>query len=89
MARPQKKPKYDAKKIMKDLMISVAESYEESRELKTVAVEFDLSPIKIRKLLITAQEKGLVTEIYTNEIFEEVYLYWEYETKVVTFFGER
>lgn len=33
------------------------------------------------KLLITAQEKGLVSEVYTNEIFEEVYgLYTEGNT---------
>lgn len=73
MARPQKKPQYDAEKIMKDLMLAVAESYEEMGELKLTAEEFDLSTIKVRKLLITAQEKGLVSGIYTNEIFEEVY----------------
>ena len=69
MARPQKKPHYDADKIMKDLMLAVAESYEETGELKLTAAEFALSPIKIRKLIITAQE--------TNEIYEEVYSLYE------------
>jgi len=73
MARPKKKPYYDAEKIMKDLMLAVAESYEETGELKLTAAEFALSSIKIRKLLITAQEKGFTSEIYTNEIYEEVY----------------
>lgn len=77
MARPKKKPQYDAEKIMKDLMLAVAESYEETGELKITAAEFALSPIKIRKLLITAQVKGLIQEIYTNEIFEEVYSLYE------------
>lgn len=72
MARPQKKPHYDAEKIMKELMLAVAESYEGTGELKLTAAEFALSPIKIRKLLITAQEKGFISEIYTNEIYEEV-----------------
>ncbi len=73
MARPKKKPYYEAEKIMKDLMLAVAESYEETGELKLTAAEFALSSIKIRKLLITAQEKGFTSEIYTNEIYEEVY----------------
>ena len=48
MARPQKKPHYDAEKIMKELMLAVAESYEGTGELKLTAAEFALSPIKIR-----------------------------------------
>lgn len=73
MSRPHKKPNYDAEKIMKSLMLAVAESYEESGELRITAEEFELSTIKIRKLLITAQETGLISEIYTNENYEEVY----------------
>lgn len=55
MARPKKKPAYDAEKIMKELMAAVAESYEETGELKLTAEEFDMSALKIRKLLITAE----------------------------------
>lgn len=71
--RNTKKPQYDAEKIMKDLMLTVCESYEETGELKITAAEFALSPIKFRKQLITAQVKGLIQKVYTNEIFEEVY----------------
>lgn len=65
MARPKKKPAYDADKIMRDLIAAVTESYEETGEMKMTAEEFDMSPLKIRKLLITA---GL----YSNEISDEV-----------------
>lgn len=65
MSRPKKKPAYDADKIMKELTAAVVESYEETGELKLTAEEFDMSAIKIRKLLITAGA-------YSNEISDEV-----------------
>lgn len=65
MARPKKKPAYDAERIMKELMAAVVESYEETGELKLTAEEFDMSALKIRKLLITAGA-------YSNEISDEV-----------------
>ena len=54
MARPKKRPHYDPDKIMKNLLDAVSESYEETGELKQTAVEFNISPLKIRKLLITS-----------------------------------
>ena len=54
MARPKKRPHYDLDKIMKNLLDAVSESYEETGELKQTAVEFNISPLKIRKLLITS-----------------------------------
>ena len=65
MARPKKKPDYNAEKIMKDLMAAVVESYGETGELKLTAEEFDMSALKIRKLLITAGA-------YSNAISDEV-----------------
>lgn len=68
MARPKKKPLYDAEKtekIMKELLKVVAKSYDETRELKLTAEEFGMSPLKIWKLLITAGA-------YSNEISDEV-----------------
>lgn len=65
MARPKKNPKYDANEIMRALMAAVAESFEETEELKLTAEEFDMSPLKIRKILITAGA-------YHNEISDEV-----------------
>lgn len=75
MTRPKKKPYYDAEKIMKDLMLAVAESYEETGELKLTAAEFALSSIKIRKLLITAQEKGLLLKYIQMKYMKKSILY--------------
>ena len=65
MARPKKRPHYDPDKIMKNLLDAVSESYEETGELKQTAAELDMSPLKIRKLLITSGA-------YSNEISKEV-----------------
>lgn len=65
MARPKKKPAYDAEKIMKELTAAVVESYEETGELKLTAEEFGMSALKIRKLLITARA-------YSNDISDEI-----------------
>lgn len=65
MGRPRKKPHYDSEKIMKELIDAVVESFEETGELKLTAAEFEMSPIKIRKLLITA-------DVYENEISAQV-----------------
>lgn len=54
MGRQRKKPQYDGDKIMKELIDAVTESFGETGELKLTAAEFDMSAIKIRKLLITA-----------------------------------
>ena len=54
MPRPKKFPDYNADKIQKELIKAVVESYEETGELKITANEFSLSPLKIRKMLITA-----------------------------------
>jgi len=65
MAKPKKKPDYDANKIMKGLLDVVAESYEQTGELKLTAQEFGISALKIRKLLITAG-------VYHSEVSDKV-----------------
>lgn len=65
MTRPKKKPAFDPDKTMKELMFAVEESYEETGELRQTAKEFQMSPLKIRKLLITAG-------VYSNEISDQV-----------------
>ena len=65
MSRPKRKPTFDPDKVMRDLMTAVAESYEETGELQQTAEEFQMSPLKIRKLLITAG-------VYSNEISDQV-----------------
>jgi len=65
MAKPKKKPDYEANKIIKDLLEVVAESYEQTGELKLTAQEFGMSALKIRKLLITAG-------VYHSEVSDKV-----------------
>ena len=66
MARKRTKPIYEPEKVMKELLAAVKESYAETGELKLTAEEFDMSALKIRKLLITAG-------VYHNEMSDQVY----------------
>lgn len=57
MARPKKKPQYKSETIMKELLAAVVELYLDSGEnvsIRQIADEFGMTPLKIRKLLITA-----------------------------------
>lgn len=56
---------YNADRIMKALVDTAVEAYNETGELKLAADELSMSPLKIRKLLITAG-------VYHNEISDEV-----------------
>jgi len=60
--RPKKKPDYDADAILSALMDAVTDSYLSPSEdeevdghkpIKLVAEEFEITPLKVRKLLIT------------------------------------
>lgn len=67
MARPRKKPEYNAEKIRKDFIQEVAECYENSSKasLRDVAAEFDITLLKVRKVLITAG-------VYATDISDQV-----------------
>ena len=57
MARTKKKPNYNPENIMKELLNEVSALYVESEEclsIRQLADEFGMTPLKIRKLLITA-----------------------------------
>lgn len=58
MARPKKKPEYDAEKIRNEFFQEVAACYKESSKvsLRDVAEEFDITLLKVRKILITVGE---------------------------------
>lgn len=53
--RPPHKPDYDPEKHMAELMNTVTEVYREKNEIKATALELDLPPNKVKKLLITAK----------------------------------
>lgn len=67
MARKRKKPEYNAEKIRNNFFYEVAECYKESQKvsLRDVAAEFDITLLKVRKILITVGA-------YTTEISERV-----------------
>ena len=50
--RPPKKD-YDPEVLMRELIDTAAEIYQEKREIKATALELDLPPDKVKKLLIT------------------------------------
>ena len=63
--RKRKRPDYDAGRNLEELMDAAVELYDAGQSLQAIADELGLNPIKVRKLLITA-------EVYESEIAEEV-----------------
>lgn len=63
--RKRKRPDYDAGRNLEVLMDAAVELYDMRQSLQAIADELGLNPIKVRKLLITA-------EVYESEIAEEV-----------------
>ena len=74
MGRLRKKPLYDGDIIMKGLIDAVTESFEETGELKLTAAEFDMSTIKIRKLLVTAGAYENEASRDVQEVYERTHL---------------
>ena len=71
MGRNKKKPEYDPEKIMNELIESVVECYlatgdsKDEMSIRSIAEEFDITPLKVRKLLITAG-------VFATEISDEI-----------------
>lgn len=59
------KPEYDAGKNLKEQMESAVALYDSEMSLQAIAKELGLNPIKVRKLLITA-------DVYESEVAEKV-----------------
>lgn len=68
MPRPRKKPNYNPEIVMKELVAEVVELYATSEKevsIRQIADEFDMTPLKIRKLLITAG-------VFSSDICDQV-----------------
>ena len=70
MTRPKKYPDYNAVQVMKELLDEVSAFYlSEDRgqggSIRKIAEEFDMTPLKLRKLLITAG-------VFSSEISEQI-----------------
>ena len=63
--RKKLKPEYEAGKNLKDQMDAAVALYNSEMSLQTIGEELGLNPIKVRKLLITA-------DVYESEVAEKV-----------------
>ena len=52
--RPRKKPEYDPELQFNNYLQELRNAYEETGSLRTLAAELNISLLKLRKLLITA-----------------------------------
>ena len=63
--RKKLKPEYDTRKNLKEQMESAVALYDSEMSLQAIADELNLNPIKVRKLLITA-------DVYESDVAEKV-----------------
>lgn len=70
MPRPRKKPDFNSNERMQHILSTLSEAYDESVSLRTLAEEFDMTLLKVRKLLITAgaYSSGVSDEV--NELHQ-------------------
>ena len=81
MARPKKKPEYDSDQMVQQLMEAVTDAYlnppqgtEDDTghmQLKQLAEEFSMTPLKVRKLLITTGAYQTAISKAVNTLFRE------------------
>lgn len=65
MGRPRKNPEYDPKQQFEKMLEDVKEAYENADSLRGLAMELNMTLLKLRKLLITAG-------VFTSDICIEV-----------------
>lgn len=81
MARPKKNPEYDSAEIAKQIVEAVTDAYlnptEDSADeqghtyLNLLAEEFSMTPIKVRKLLITSGAYETPTSRAVNKLYQK------------------
>ena len=81
MARPKKKPTYDSDQMAQQIMEAVTDAYlnppqgtEDDTghmQLKQLAEEFSMTPLKVRKLLITTGAYQTAISKAVNALFRE------------------
>lgn len=81
MARPKKKPEYNSAEIAKQIVEAVTDAYLNPTEdaadehghtyLNLLAEEFSMTPIKVRKLLITSGAYETPTSIAVNKLYKD------------------
>lgn len=81
MARPKKKPEYNSAEIAKQIVEAVTDAYLNPTEgcadeqghtyLNLLAEEFSMTPIKVRKLLITSGAYETPVSIDVNKLYRD------------------
>ena len=81
MARPKKKPEYNSAEIAKQIVDAVTDAYLNPTEgcadeqghtyLNLLAEEFSMTPIKVRKLLITSGAYETPVSIAVNKLYRD------------------
>lgn len=68
--RPPKKD-YDPEALMRELIDTASEIYQEKREIKATALELDLPPGKVKKLLITGNVLSYPETKQTQDLMQQ------------------
>ena len=82
--RKKLKPEYDAGKNLKDQMDAAVALYEEECSLQSIADVLNLNPIKVRKLLITAEVYESNAAKKVKNTFEEYRKTQDYKTAILS-----
>ena len=82
--RKKLKPEYDARKNLKEQMESAVALYDSEMSLQAIGEELGLNPIKVRKLLITADvyESDMAKKVKST--FEEYRETQDYKTSIIS-----
>ena len=82
--RKKLKPEYDAGKNLKNQMDAAVALYEEECSLQSIADVLNLNPIKVRKLLITAEVYESNAAKKVKNTFEEYRKTQDYKTAILS-----
>lgn len=82
--RKKLKPEYDAGKNLKNQMDAAVALYEEDCSLRSIADVLNLNPIKVRKLLITAEVYESNAAKKVKNTFEEYRKTQDYKTAILS-----
>ena len=82
--RKKLKPEYDTGKNLKEQMDAAVELYEEDCSLQSITDVLNLNPIKVRKLLITADVYESEVAQKVQDTFEEYREIQDYKTSILS-----
>lgn len=69
--KPKLKPDYDLESIQSDLIETVCNSYKPGVSVRALAKELEMSPMKVRKILITGHAYSTDTSTEIGELYKD------------------